>query len=526
MPDREGRRARTVRSAASIAAILAAFLLVRLPLLTREGVIRGWNSDSAIFGLMAKKIHDGTGFDVFFWGQNHLGPLTSILAAAIRKAFLDPAGVGPEGGALALRLASMIEIAFAIGVSFLALQRLFGYAIALVAGLWLAAGPSFLVRVSAVPMGPEMSLALGSVLLLLAAHAITNAPGGPDRPVRQFSFGLVAGLGWWMNQTVVFVIAPAALVLALRSTARGTGLGRIARLAAPLAAGFVLGHAPVWLGRLLGWYEPTYTFRVPLLPQPGVVSRAARFVTTDFWRLVGLDGRGCPPGLWLAGLALAALLLLVERKRFFSPVTPAPPTITGVELAGAIVGTGAYVFVLTERTPGQLRYLAPALPAALGLLGAAVAEGGRWARRRLPRAVVSPSLGLLAVLALILVWTDTRRTINTILREPDPRPLLQTIEAGGYTVCHADYWTAYKLQFLSDERVRFVPFHSFDRNREESARLRRTAGPQCLVTPDGAVRPWGPEDAADEGGPARRRAEAATPSKPASPDRGPSSLSP
>ena len=93
-----------------------------------------------------------------------------------------------------------------------------------------------------------------------------------------------------------------------------------------------------------------------------------------------------------------------------------------------------------------------------------------------------------------------------LVGEPDPRAPLEAIAAQGYTVCHAGYDTAYTLQFLSDERVRFIPYHSPDRNRALSARLRAEPGPQCLVTDDGLVRPWLPSDAEQEGGPARRRA--------------------
>jgi hypothetical protein len=294
------------------------------------------------------------------------------------------------------------------------------------------------------------------------------------------------------------------------------------RLGVPLAAGFAIGYAPVWLGRLLGWYEPAYSFYTPLLPQSGFVSRALRFIATDFWRLVGLgEVAGAP-----YRSAAAVLLALLLARRFQRLRTQGTTLASALLLTAGIVAAGGCVFVLTPRTPGQLRYLAPIVPAVLALLGSGVEEVVHMASRKAPGVLARAAAGVLFLAGLLVVLTDTRLAVDAILREPDPRPLLQTIEAGGYTVCHADYWTAYKLQFLSDERVRFVPFHSFDRNREESARLRRTAGPQCLVTPDGAVRPWGPEDAADEGGPARRRAEAATPSKPASPDRGPSSLSP
>ncbi|HEX2758554.1 MAG TPA: hypothetical protein VHP60_08660, partial [Thermoanaerobaculia bacterium] len=262
-------------SAASIGAILAAFVLVRLPLLTNEASVRGWNGDTAIFGLMAKKIHDGKGFDIFFWGQNYMGPLTPALAAAIRRTMLDPAGPGAEGGPISLRLASMSEIAFGICLYFLGLTRLFGRAIAAAAGLWMAIGPPFLIRLSAVPRGPEMSFALGSVLFFLAAGALTRPRPFLDRPGGHFVLGLLAGLGWWMNQTIAFVLLPVAALVLFRS-APFRGLLRVsfnrevdpsgeppshswrgwARFMTPLLCGFILGYSPVWMGRLLGWYEP------------------------------------------------------------------------------------------------------------------------------------------------------------------------------------------------------------------------------------------------------------------------------
>ena len=155
---------------------------------------------------MAKKIHDGKGFDVFFWGQNYMGPLTSALAAAIRKTVLDPAGIGAEGGPISLRLAGMSEIAFGVCLYFLALTRLFGWTIAAAAGLWMAMGPPLLIRLSAIPKGPEMSFALSSVLFFLAAGALTRPRPFLDRHGGHFTLGFLAGLGWWMNQTIGFVL--------------------------------------------------------------------------------------------------------------------------------------------------------------------------------------------------------------------------------------------------------------------------------------------------------------------------------
>ena len=149
--------------------------------------MRGWNGDSAIFGLMAKKIHDGRGFDVFFWGQNYMGPLTPALAAAIRRTVLDPAGLGEEGGPISLRLASMSEIAFGICLYFLGLTRLFGRGI--------ARGRRTLDGDRPAVLSPSLGRAerAGDVVRALIGallpggrrpDAIASGPGPPGRPLR------------------------------------------------------------------------------------------------------------------------------------------------------------------------------------------------------------------------------------------------------------------------------------------------------------------------------------------------------
>jgi hypothetical protein len=485
--------------AALLGAILAVFVLVRLPLLTGDAAARGWNGDGAIFGLMAKKIHDGRGFDVFFWGQNYTGPLTPALAAGIRRAFLDPAGVGATGGPIALRLASMAEIAFGICLYVLGLEKLFGPAIAAATGLWMAIGPPFFVRLSAVhrsELGPEMAFALGSVLFLLAAGALTRPRPFLDRAAGRFVFGLVAGVGWWMNQTIVFVLLPAAAVVVWRHRTRLVAL----------LAGAVLGYAPVWLGRLLGWYPLAAGPVVPPWLPSGFFARLVRFLGVDAWRFLGLDGIAPPVVLGTAAVAVLALLLAGA----WGTLPPAPRkgrSPVGLGLVAAIAALGALTYLLRNVDASQERFLAPALPAALALVLVALAEGANRLRRIVPSGFVAAAAGGLALLVAAFFWRHARETVAEILREPDPRAPLEAILREGYAVCHAGYDTAYTLQFLSDERVRFVPYHSPDRNRAESARLRTLEGPQCLVTNDGSVRRWLPSDAALEGGPRRHRAE-------------------
>ncbi len=506
-------------SAATIGAILAAFVLVRLPLLTNEAAVRGWNGDTAIFGLMAKKIHDGKGFDVFFWGQNYMGPLTPALAAAVRKTMLDPAG-SEEGGPISLRLAGMSEIAFGICLYFLGLTRLFGRAIAAGAGLWMAIGPPFFISLSTVPKGPEMSFALSSVIFFLAAGALTRPRPFLDRPGGQLLLGLLAGLGWWMNQTIVFVLLPVAALVLFRSapfrgSLRAGSAGNPpspswrgwARFVTPLLCGFVLGYLPVWMGRILGWYEPALGPVVPPWRPCGLLARSIRFLGTDSWRFVGLDGLAPPPVLAAAGLVLLSVLLLRCGRRLNRSLRKEPPGVEGLALVGAITALGAAALVLKDVPPSQLRFMTPVLPAALALLLVSFQDSVNLLRRWIPAVFVALLSGGVALLTTVFLSRQARGVVEGLLAGPDPRAPLKAIAEDGYTVCHAGYDTAYTLQFLSDERVRFIPYHSPDRNRKLSAELRAVPGPQCLVTDEGVVRRWLSSDAAQEGGPARRRAE-------------------
>jgi hypothetical protein len=206
-------------------------------------------------------------------------------------------------------------------------------------------------------------------------------------------------------------------------------------------------------------------------------------------------------------VVFVVLLLLGYGRRLKRSLREEPRRFEGLDLVGAIVVLGAAVLFLKDIPPSQSRFMTPVLPAALALLLVSFAEAANLLRRRIPAGFVTVVSGGLAVLAAVLLSRQARGVVEGLLAEPDPRAPLRTIAEEGYTICHAGYDTAYKLQFLSDERVRFIPYHSPDRNRQLSAELRASPEPQCLVTDDGVVRRWLPSDAAQEGGPARRRAD-------------------
>jgi hypothetical protein len=158
-----------------------------------------------------------------------------------------------------------------------------------------------------------------------------------------------------------------------------------------------------------------------------------------------------------------------------------------------------YFFLIRPRSASQVHYLALAFPALLGL----AAEGLRGA---LPARRATWLLPALLAACGVLALQDGFRTARAaILAEPDPHVLIRSIRRAGYSVCYANYWVAYKCQFLSRETVRFIPYHSRDRNPDESRDLRSSPGRKCLVSENGTVREFLPEDERNQGGPARRR---------------------
>jgi hypothetical protein len=139
-------------------------------------------------------------------------------------------------------------------------------------------------------------------------------------------------------------------------------------------------------------------------------------------------------------------------------------------------------------------YLTPAVPAAYGFAAAglvSVAGSGpsRWSR-------LAKYIGA-AVICFAFLWSlvaQAKGSTSVILAEPDPGILLGRIQSAGYGICYANYWDAYKLQFLSGEEIRFIPYKSRSRNRDESLAAELAPGEKCLLLPDGTFRRYLPSD--------------------------------
>lgn len=514
---------RGARGVLGLAAVVIVFSALRLILFFDPALHLGWNSDSAVFGLMAKAIAAGREWPLFFWRQSYMGVLTSYLAAAFMQV---------ASAVLALRLAASVEVLAAIVFYWLGLRRAFGTTVATVVALWLAIGPAYLMLFSIAPIGGEQMFVLSAIIYWFAES--TQLRSARD----WFVFGLLAGFGWWIHQGTIFAVGAAILVVVghtewwrdVRAARRerpnvvviaiagllaiDTLLGicltsgvrapafflydpvldpliplllviafNVRRLRAAVriergailrsvlfVAGAAIAYAPVVIGTIRGVVPESYGLSVPLMYLNGIAAHTINFLRSDLWLFLG---------------AAAAVVIV---PFFIAAMLRRPPL--EMPLVTIILCVAFYLF--SERAhPGSMRYIVSALP----MVYAFAAQEMLRTRMR--------SIAIAAVVLALLV--PRVKQVRDVARSEgeyyaglggafDPRPTLRTIENAHYTICYADYWVAYKLQWVSDERVRFIPFRSFDRNRAASRALAATAVPKCFVDDNGRVRPFDPKE--------------------------------
>jgi len=509
----------TRRDLLPLGAVAAVFIALRLPLFFDPALHLGWNSDAVIFGMMAKAIAAGRELPLYFWRQSYMGVMTSYLTAPMLHALSAPA---------ALRIASALEVLAGIVFYWLGLRRAFGETVANIVALWLAIGPGYMMLFVVVPVGGEQMFVLSAIIYWLAETTRLQ------RPRHWLLFGLLFGFGWWQHQGIIFAAAAAVIVVVQRSEwwtnvrdarparrnplrialaallaadvllalLRSLGLRvpsffllhpvvdplvafvlvatlnaprlrallRIDRAALLRAALFVLGaaiaYSPVLIGTWRGVVPESYGLSVP----PNDIASVARHVVT----FLGSD-------LWLT-LGAAAAVVVVPF--FLVAMLRRPPL--DMPLVTIILCVLFYFF--SQRAhPGSMRYIVSAVPMVYAF---AAQEMLRWRRWMIPAAVTTLALLVPRVLQVRDVARGQGEHYGGLPGDFDPRPTLRTIEARHYTVCYAGYWIAYKLQWVSDERVRFIPFRSFDRNPEASRALAATPGPKCFVEESGHVRPF------------------------------------
>jgi len=272
-----------------------------------------------------------------------------------------------------------------------------------------------------------------------------------------------------------------------------------------VAAGFIFDVPARWLDRvksviafacaipagLIPWVLgrariDQYLYRPVTIPMTSsrLWERVVETVTSDFWSFLGAHGGtlGIACAIALVALFLAGIRRIEWKREDFI-------------LFGTLVVSFAFWIVSPQAYSGALRYLSIALPIFLAVCGLGAVTMWRSGERIMR--IAAPVLALAAGLNLYGDRiADTRKIVTGNAEQHerwpggfDPRPALAQIDAAGYRVCYADFWIAYKLEWLSTSGVQFIPYRSVNRTQTRSLQLAAENGPKCFVSNDGIVHP-------------------------------------
>jgi Dolichyl-phosphate-mannose-protein mannosyltransferase len=396
----------------------------------RSTLLGGYfDSDEAVPGLMARHFLHGE-FSTFYWGQAYGGTTEVALIAAL---------FGVVGSSvLALRLVPMTLYAVGAVLLWRIGRRTIREPGATVAALLFWIAPAYFVFRSTRETGYQ------GALLVLGLAALLFALRLAERPTRRnaVGLGLALGLGWWTSIQIALVGLPVLVWLGWRRP-------KLWRLGWLIAAAAYVGAFP-WLVWNFGHHWQS--LHVASSARSSYGYRLAGFFTDALPTALGLrvpwllQWLPTPTlGKVLFAMAVGGLVFVLLRGR------------RSLGLVAAVALPYPFIYAASSFTADRLepRYLVLLAPLLALLLAALIANG--------PLATLG--LGAAALLAVVaLVRIEDAGGIAP--GAPDVRaparlgPLLRTLEREHVTRAWADYWIAFRVTFVTHERIIVAPTYS------------------------------------------------------------------
>jgi 4-amino-4-deoxy-L-arabinose transferase-like glycosyltransferase len=433
--------------AAKLAIVVAVALLLKMALLL-SGVV-AFDSDEAIVGLMARHILEGER-PVFFYGQSYMGSLDAWLVAG----FFALWGPSVWGIRAVQTLLFLVHVAL---TGILALDWSRDQTTALLSALWMALPPTVLTLYTTISLGGYgETLVFGDLLLLIGYKLATDRQ---DRWHGWILWGLLAGLGFWtLELIVVYMLPVASFVLWKR---RGTAWKGY--LAAVLA--FAAGSSPWWLHRSLNGVPDLLAFYgspSPSNPLAPVLPLPTRLLGLLLIGLPGLIGVRLPwSASWLAPVVVLPIVTFYAAVAVHAWAQVRKNAWNGAYLLLWGLGltfVALFVFSRFGSDPTG-RYLVPlytplalSVAAAMAALQRRIRWGAAW----------------IALPLLFNLWATWQGAIGPAGFSAQYNPQLQYgnrhdpeligfLEDRGQTLGYTHYWIAFKIAFLSEERVILAP---------------------------------------------------------------------
>ena len=202
-----------------LAAAVALGLAVRIWAATQWPA--NFQSDEAVFGLMARHTLAGD-FTPTLYGPAYLGSIESIISAGFMSI------LGPS--VMAFRMSTLLLFALFFVLHAVFTARYFGYPVALLSLLFLALPGFHVLEWTYQPVGAYGAMFVIGTLLLLVALPELSDPR--SRALRSAATGVLLGLGFWANNTMILYLVAVGLVAFLCSPEWRTAYARLSQLAA------------------------------------------------------------------------------------------------------------------------------------------------------------------------------------------------------------------------------------------------------------------------------------------------------
>ena len=484
------RTSRIVWAATAVALVIG--IVLRLWLLFHRPV----SSDEAVVGLMAQQILHGH-LSAFYWGQNY-GAVEPYVVAGAFAVFGKSTFVLTSVAGCLSALAGVLTWRVA--------RRLVdSRPLAALTGALVWAAPVAAISNSMIEYGFRgVVLCCGLGALLLSLQILDGRRG-----LRTFALlGLVTGLGWWASPEVVYFLPPAAafVVIGFLQDDEDRRLQRWGLGAAAAACAALLGALPwLWVNASSGWSSlQSGSFKVPP-GSPGYFGRLHNFFEYTFPLLGGV--RHLQSGTWSLGPAFASSVLAVEivvvvgavylcltgpvRAKVIAGALVVSPFLLVASPATWFWEDGRYACLLAPLVALTLITAVPELNRRLRLRRAAGTGLGRRAGSGVGEVVLVGFVGLSALLALagfhaLMPTVSPGGSFFTGWSNPNA-PAAQsiaTLEADGVHDGYAEYWVAYKLDYMSDQGLKITTVAGdVNRWRAQQVQIRHAPTQAWLFAP-------------------------------------------
>ena len=422
------------------------------------------DSDEAIVGLMAKHIMEGGALPVFYYGQDYMGSLEALLAAGVFSLF----GVSEIGLKAVPLIFSLLLIPLVYALTLEAASR----RAAKIAALLTAVSPAALVVWSAKARGGFIeTLIIGGLSLLLTVRWAKSEEAS-EKGV--FFVGLLLGLGWWVNNQILYFMLPIGLCMLSERLELGSEgvsfskrtVGALKTFLVGLGA-FFLGGLPYWIYNIANDFPSLSMFRAS--GGGDVLSHAAGLFSTAFPILFGAKRYWQTADVfpaatviaWLffaAAFTHAAWISLPSTRRLLSLRGGGDNALSVyiLFLVGSVCVFCASSFGYLSEAPRYLLPLYVVLPIFAALM---IEKSAHYSR------VLSMSLLVGLVLFNLASCYLNERAIPG---EPfvhkqervakDHTALMAFLDQQSIDFVKTNYWIGYRLAFETEERVRFVVF--------------------------------------------------------------------